>query len=126
MEQITVTLNRETLEQLPPSVLVGLLMAQVPTAETETEPTQAPQVAQLAKDTNATLLSLFPAEPAPEKVKPAKGKYTNRKWTRKDDLALIYGHSKGHMTFEQLAEQLGRNYQGIKMRIYRLEREGRL
>lgn len=121
MEQITVTLNREALENLPPRVLVALIMGQQEAPAVQTvEPVE---VAPLATAVNDNLLSLFPTvEPTPYK----KGKNTNRKWTRKDDLALIYGHSKGHMSFEQLAEQLGRNYQGIKMRIYRLEREGRL
>jgi hypothetical protein len=114
MEQITVTLNREALEQLPPSVLVSLLMGQQPAPE--------PQIAPLAKETNEMLLSLFPAET----IKPPKPKYSNRIWTRKDDLALIYGLSKGHMNHAQLAEQLQRSEAGINMRVWRLKKEGRL
>jgi len=118
MEQITVTLNREALEQLPTNVLVNLLMGQ------QTPPTpEPPKIAQLAKDTNEALLSLFPAEEMP---KPKQGKNTNRPWKKADDLALIYGYSKGHLTFDELAERLGRNYQGIKMRVYRLKLDGRL
>lgn len=109
MEQITITLDRQALEQLPPAVLVGLLMGQQPTPTPEPEP-------------EATV-SLFPALVEPTGPKP---RYVNRKWTRKDDLALIYGHTKGHMSYAQLAEQLGRNVNGVRMRIYNLQKLGRL
>ena len=114
MEQITITLSRETLEQLPPSVLVGLLMGQPEVTPKE--------VQSLGIETNNADLSLFPAEP----IKVLKPKNSCRVWTNRDDINLIYGYSKGHLSDEALAEMLKRSVQGVKMRIWRLKRDGKL
>ena len=112
MEQITITLNREALEQLPSNVLVSLLLGQ------PAEP--AKEIHPLAVAVNDNLVSLFPAETLPL---PSR---SNKRWTNREDLNLIYGYSKGHLSDEALAEMLQRTVQSVQVRISRLKRAGKL
>jgi hypothetical protein len=112
MEQITVTLSREALEQLPATVLVNLLIG---------EPAEVkPEVAPLALEMNGHLRSLFPAEA------PIKPQNTDKRWSNRDDLNLIYGYSKGHLSDEALAEMLERTVSSVRNRLRRLKRAGKL
>jgi hypothetical protein len=112
MEQITITLDRAALEQLPASVLVTLLMGQ------PEEPVE--EIYPLDIEINNELFSLFPAE---THVKPQN---TDKRWSNRDDLNLIYGYSKGHLSDKALAEMLQRTVSSVTNRIRRLKAAGKL
>lgn len=112
MEQITITLDRAALEQLPASVLVTLLMGQPEEPVKEIHP--------LAIKTNNALLSLFPAEEPPKAIR------NNKRWSQRDDINLIYGYTKGHLSDKALAEMLDRTESGVRVRISRLKQAGKL
>jgi hypothetical protein len=115
MEQITLT--REALEQFPTNVLVDLLLRCQ-----ENKPTLVvtKEIHPLAIETNNSLLSLFPAE---THVKPQN---TDKRWSNRDDLNLIYGYSKGHLSDKALAEMLQRTVSSVTNRIRRLKAAGKL
>jgi len=113
MEQITITLSREALEQLPATVLVALLIGE------QIEP-PVKEIHPLAIEINNELLSLFPAE---AHVKPQN---TDKRWSNRDDLNLIYGYSKGHLSDKALAEMLQRTVSSVTNRIRRLKAAGKL
>lgn len=61
-----------------------------------------------------------------EKLESGQAKFTKRRWTRKDDLELIYGVSKHHLSEKELSEKLGRSVAAIRMRTNRLKAAGRI
>lgn len=112
MEQITVTLSREALEQLPASVLVALLIGEQ--VMTVAEPKQ--EIAPLALAVNEELRSLFPEVESRKKIK--KSPYHH--WTRAEDQKLRHFLEAGHQ-IKWICRFLGRDEKAVNYRIAKLQ-----
>ena len=155
MEQITITLDRSALEQLPANVLVDLLLGvkeapkpveiPIPPIDLFTPSGIIDQARHCWTDSeNRRLLDNYRAGMTPKliarllnrteaqvkqriaEIGDGVPQNNRRKWTRSDDDELIYAEVKGTMTRRQIAIKLGRTEKSCQQRLVKLRAEGRL
>jgi len=73
---------------------------------------------------DATVLVNKKVNKSPEKVGTAGKKYISKRWTRKEEKFLIDNHSE--MTYEDMAEELGRTKSQIAVKLYELRNKGKI
>ena len=156
MEQITVTLDRAKLEQLPATLVADLLIQATTTAEPlvmEAEPKEvdlfnAPTVPVRRRmwtaEDDAKLLHLhengwkthllalhFSRQPESilarlDVLKRGQVCHKKRLWTKKDESDLIYAWQQGRRSLNEISKQLNRTEKAVLVRVTLLKKAGRL